>query len=925
MANQNGGQTVPRITRAEHIGPLDTGDNIEAKRVAGYVWNPDTLAWERMTQPDISVGSITIEGVAAYADSSDIPKAGLVDADRHVQVDVLTMPPITVDPPVGGATEAEQEAQTALLTTIEANQLPDGHNVTVDNASLAITAAALPLPTGASTSSKQDDLITAVSSLGKEKGTATGASDIGIATYVRMETDSKQTTVDDGDYAIPSMTSWMELRTRDQRAKDIQNCNTVGDFTILGNDTANLASSTNHVFGTSAITFDKVNGAADTVYAGVSFTIGSLNISEIFEDGGFVSLAAFLPSLSNVEAVGLRLGTDSANYNYWEWASSDLVSGTWMQLRSPTSQPNGYAGNGWNTNDVDWGAVYVRFNSQSNTLAGIVIDNIHFVQGRITDTSLDASISSSISTPNVNVARVGGSQIDTNVGNVSAGTQRIVLATDQPTIPVSAASLPLPSGAATAANQGTIIGHLDAVETTLSAINAAQLPDGHNVTIDNPGDIGGGIQYTEGDTDTTFTGTMSLVEGAANAAATLKQPTTPSDTQPISASSLPLPSGASTSANQSTIIGHLDGVEALLGTIDADTSTLAATDFATEAKQDDIITAIGAIPGGGGTQYTDGDADATPTGTVAMGFDGTNVQALATDSSGNLQAEVINTVTVDGSGVTQPVSAASLPLPTGAATAANQQTDALTDTELRAAPVVVDLGTDNDVTVTGNVAVTNAGLTELAAAINGSSQVDVNIAAGNITGFATSANQSTIIGHLDGVETTLTSIDTSLNDIEAAVEIIDNAISGNEMQVDVITMPTTTVQATNLDIRDLTATDVVTANLSATDNAVLDSIDEAVSSKQITTIGHGVTTVTTAGTDVALAASTACKRITIQAQTDNTGVIAVGGSGVDATVATGTGILLFPGDAYELDIDNLADVFIDSSVNGEGVRYTWFN
>lgn len=44
-----------------------------------------------------------------------------------------------------------------------------------------------------------------------------------------------------------------------------------------------------------------------------------------------------------------------------------------------------------------------------------------------------------------------------------------------------------------------------------------------------------------------------------------------------------LPTGASTAANQSTIIGHVDGIEALLTTIDADTSSLAAEDFATEA------------------------------------------------------------------------------------------------------------------------------------------------------------------------------------------------------------------------------------------------------------------------------------------------------------------------------------------------------
>lgn len=43
-----------------------------------------------------------------------------------------------------------------------------------------------------------------------------------------------------------------------------------------------------------------------------------------------------------------------------------------------------------------------------------------------------------------------------------------------------------------------------------------------------------------------------------------------------------------------------------------------------------------------------------------------------------------------------------------------------------------------------------------------------------------------------------------------SLSTIAGAVAGTEMQVDVLTMPTTTVQATNLDIRDLTSTDVVT-------------------------------------------------------------------------------------------------------------------
>ena len=90
-----------------------------------------------------------------------------------------------------------------------------------------------------------------------------------------------------------------------------------------------------------------------------------------------------------------------------------------------------------------------------------------------------------------------------------------------------------------------------------------------------------------------------------------------------------------------------------------------------------------------------------------------------------------------------------------------------------------------------------------------------------------------------------------------------------------------------------------------------------------TGIGHGTKTVTTAGTDVVLASSTAAKWVIIQAIVENTDNIAVGASGVDATDTTGTGVVLTPGDSITIPCDNLADIFIDSIVNGEGVRYTY--
>ena len=95
-------------------------------------------------------------------------------------------------------------------------------------------------------------------------------------------------------------------------------------------------------------------------------------------------------------------------------------------------------------------------------------------------------------------------------------------------------------------------------------------------------------------------------------------------------------------------------------------------------------------------------------------------------------------------------------------------------------------------------------------------------------------------------------------------------------------------------------------------------------------IGHNISSiadnrkvVTTAGTAVALAASTTCKYVVIAAEADNTGVIAVGGSTVVATLATRRGIPLNAGEKIGFPIDNLADVYIDSTVNGDGVTFTY--
>ena len=76
-------------------------------------------------------------------------------------------------------------------------------------------------------------------------------------------------------------------------------------------------------------------------------------------------------------------------------------------------------------------------------------------------------------------------------------------------------------------------------------------------------------------------------------------------------------------------------------------------------------------------------------------------------------------------------------------------------------------------------------------------------------------------------------------------------------------------------------------------------------------------TVTTAGTRVQLP-NYACREITIIAKEENTGVIYIGG----ADVASGVyGVKLKPRDSITLKLSNTNLIYIDASVNGEGVSY----
>ena len=84
-------------------------------------------------------------------------------------------------------------------------------------------------------------------------------------------------------------------------------------------------------------------------------------------------------------------------------------------------------------------------------------------------------------------------------------------------------------------------------------------------------------------------------------------------------------------------------------------------------------------------------------------------------------------------------------------------------------------------------------------------------------------------------------------------------------------------------------------------------------------------TVTTAGTAEALGLSTSqYDNLTICAETNNTGVITVGNASVVGAEATRKGVPLSAGDCYTIKDSkgSLADIYLDTTVNGDGVTYT---
>lgn len=346
----------------------------------------------------------------------------------------------------------------------------------------------------------------------------------------------------------------------------------------------------------------------------------------------------------------------------------------------------------------------------------------------------------------------------------------------------------------------------------------------------------------------------------------------------VDVASSALPTGASTSAKQDTIIGHVDGIETLLGTIDTDTGNIATS-------VTDIPNVIG----------TDGAAGPSKAVSVAGTQSTGELQEVQVDADGQLQIDVISSALPSGaatsakqdtgntslgtiagavSGTEMQVDVVTSALPSGASTLAEQQsqtthlatiagdtTSIQTATELLDDTVYVD---DADWTDNTSKHLLVGGLYQATP----QTVTDGDVAPFNITtnGALHVAQQGTVAVTQSG-----TWDEVGIND------------SGNSITVD----------ATNLDIRDLTNADVVTAELSAVDNAVLDTIDavlDTINAKLVTGTDIGDVTINNAAGAAAVNIQDGGNTITVDGTvTANMGTVTADPFGANADAASATG------------------------------------
>ena len=152
-------------------------------------------------------------------------------------------------------------------------------------------------------------------------------------------------------------------------------------WTVFGNDTINLATTTRRVRGDAAMEFDKVNGGANKIYAGASRTVA-------FDLSGLDSLYdiawhVYVGALTDVSYTFLRLGTDATNYVEYRYADASMTAAVFTYCHRPLYQFDAILGTCCDFSTITYMDVGVVFDAETDALADIAIDQIILVPAQL--------------------------------------------------------------------------------------------------------------------------------------------------------------------------------------------------------------------------------------------------------------------------------------------------------------------------------------------------------------------------------------------------------------------------------------------------------------------------------------------------------------------------------------------------------------
>jgi len=237
---------------------------------------------------------------------------------------------------------------------------------------------------------------------------------------------------------------------------------------------------------------------------------------------------------------------------------------------------------------------------------------------------------------------------------------------------------------------------------------------------------------------------------------------------------------------------------------------------------------------------TAADGGALPALTkVVSGYDGTNVQVLRTDVNGELQVDVLSSALPLGAATEATLS--TLATEATVSTLASEATVSTLATEstlstvagdvssMLASVILIEAGTPDSLgqaTMANSMPVVLASnQTAIPVTDNGSSLTVDGTVAATQSGTWNINNVSGTVSLPTGAAT-----ETTLNAVKTSVEIIDNAISGNEMQVDVVTSALPTGAATETTLLAIEADTTSLAGCVAGNEIQVDVVSSALPS-----------------------------------------------------------------------------------------------